>query len=84
MNKEDFYLRVAEIVGIEHNTLTKHPYYRRNRWNDRKPGNGRFEGLGIIRSFGGFVHIAINYPRHITTSCASHEEAIALLEEIFS
>jgi hypothetical protein len=45
-----FYARCAEILGVPH---TYRPWVGRppNRWNNRRPGNGRFEGVGLIRMF---------------------------------
>ena len=44
-----FYKTCGEILGIEHKY--KVPFARKTRWNDRSPGNGRYEGFGIIRRF---------------------------------
>lgn len=57
MNDLEFYEKCAELLGIEFedNSFTQ---YRRTRWNNRKPGNGRYPGYGIIRVFGDKVHVA--------------------------
>lgn len=48
--KEDFYKRCSEILNIEH-TYTEPPR-RRNRWNTRRLGNGRYTGFGLIQWYG--------------------------------
>ena len=83
MTKEDFYLRCAEITGVGHETIIRSPYYRRTRWTNRAAGNGRFEGIGIIRYFGGPVHIAINHPVHFSAAYDTPEAALGALAKIF-
>lgn len=47
---EDFYAKCGEILEIEHVWVT--PNVRKGgRWN-RKLGNGRFAGYGVIRPWG--------------------------------
>lgn len=48
--KRVFYERCSEILGIEHVYNT--PVRRRNRWNTRRLGNGRYPGFGLIQCFG--------------------------------
>ena len=48
--KEAFYTRCGEILGIEHEWNT--PVPRRTRWNTRFIGNGRYPGFGLIRCYG--------------------------------
>lgn len=48
--KEAFYIKCSEILGIEHEYNT--PVPRRTRWNTRLIGNGRFPGFGLIRCMG--------------------------------
>lgn len=47
--QREFYTTCGEILEIEHDYQI--PYARKTRWNDRKPGNGRYEGFGTIRRF---------------------------------
>lgn len=63
MNNEEFYERVAEILQCDH-TPNPFPYRKRTRWNNRKPGSGRFEGHGIVRVFGDSVHVALTFPKY--------------------
>lgn len=51
--REEFYNRCAEILAIRHEFVV--PVRRRNRWNTRRLGNGRFEGFGLIRCHGACV-----------------------------
>lgn len=56
-----FYEQVASIIGGKHDGVG-FEYSRRTRWNNRKPGSGRFPGNGIVRVFGSQVHIALTNP----------------------
>jgi hypothetical protein len=58
---ELFYLRCAELLGVEYD-CQPFEYYRRNRWNNRSPGNGRYPGYGIIRKFGDRIQVALHHP----------------------
>lgn len=55
MNK-DFYDRCAAILGIPHE-YNEPTNFKRSRWNNRQPGNGRFPGFGTIQCFGSGVRI---------------------------
>lgn len=48
--KQAFYERCAQILGIEH--VYNVPVPRRNRWNTRRLGNGRYPGFGLVQCFG--------------------------------
>lgn len=78
---KDFYDRAAEILGVEHRYLP-FPHGRRGRWNNRKPGSGRFPERGLVRLFGGRVHIALHRPRPVHRWFDSREAALRFLEEI--
>ena len=59
MDKQEFYDEVGVILGIG-DTYVENPPYRR-RWGQRKPGNGRYEGYGIVRYFGpNVIHVAFH------------------------
>jgi hypothetical protein len=45
--EQDFLDQCAEILNINHEYIR--PYLKRDRWNTRKLGNGRFPGFGVIR-----------------------------------
>jgi hypothetical protein len=83
MNKADFYLRCAEIMDAEHELIIRSPFFRRNRWNNREAGSGRFPGIGIVRHFGDAIHIAIHHPVEFTAVYDDPEDALAALEAIF-
>ena len=53
--KEYFYNECSKILNIEHSFNI--PVKRRNRWNTRNLGNGRFPGFGLIRCFGSIILI---------------------------
>lgn len=53
--KEEFYTKCGEILGIEHEYHI--PVPRRNRWNTRRLGNGRYRGFGLIHCYGSMIRI---------------------------
>jgi hypothetical protein len=54
-DKKAFYARCAELLNIEHEF--RDPVPRRNRWNTRRLGNGRYPGFGLIQCFGSTVRV---------------------------
>lgn len=80
MKDEDFYAECAAIL----NTVVDgeaFPYHKRTRWNNRKPGRGRFPGFGIIRAFGDLVHMHLYSPIRIEKVFLGKDEALAFLRE---
>jgi hypothetical protein len=82
---ESFYQDVSDLLGIE-NTYEYNPYTvggkYRTRWNNRAPGNGRFEGYGLIRFFGAScIHVAINKPIHMNGTFDSKEAVLTALKK---
>lgn len=82
---ESFYQDVSDLLGIpnsyEYNRFTVGGKYL-TRWNNRKPGNGRFEGYGIIRFFGPTViHVAITKPVLFSGIFDSKEEVLRVLKK---
>ncbi len=53
--KQEFYTKCGEILNIEH--VYAEPVRRRNRWNTRRLGNGRYPGFGLIRCYGTTVMV---------------------------
>jgi hypothetical protein len=80
MNDEEFYARCADLLGTVHEYLP-FTHYARTRWNNRKPGSGRFPGCGIIRIFGDEIHIAIRAPIAIHERVRGKRNALRLIEE---
>lgn len=84
MDDRTFHARIAGILDVEdvyaYDPHTLGGTYR-TRWNNRKPGNGRFEGCGIVRRFGDTVHVAIRHPFEMHGTFDTTEEAIAALEK---
>ena len=76
-----FYDACAEILGVEHDFMPFR-YPKRTRWNNRKPGSGRFPGRGLVRAFGEHVHLALYRPKPINRLFDSREAALRCLEEI--
>jgi len=80
LTNEDFYNKCAIILETTHE-YTKFPDKYRTRWNNRKPGSGRFPDRGIIRCFGSQVHIALNNPTCYKI-CDTKDEALELLNTL--
>ena len=76
-----FYDACAAILGVEHD-FAPFRYAKRTRWNNRKPGSGRFPGRGLVRAFGGHVHLSLYRPKPINRLFDSREAALRCLEEI--
>lgn len=73
---EGFYLRCAEILQVPH-TYDHQPRIAR-RWN-RKLGNGRFEGYGLIRVYGDGAHVCIRHPVKINQMFSTWDEVYDVL-----
>ena len=76
-----FYEKCAEILGIPYE-CESFPHAYRTRWNNRKPGQGRFEGYGIIRKFGDFYQVALTRPVSHQAIYRSEEEVFAFLRSL--
>jgi hypothetical protein len=60
---EDFYRTVAQLLGCEDHSDKMFPFGRRTRWNNRKPGAGRFPGHGLVRYHGpAMIHVHLTTP----------------------
>ena len=81
MNNEEFYNKCAELLGVEHDYLP-FEYRYRTRWNNRKPGSGRFPGCGIIRKFGSQIHVALTHPVNHHGIYNSEEEVLSFLKSL--
>ena len=81
MNNEEFYSKCAELLGAEHEYLP-FTHYKRTRWNNRKPGSGRYPGYGIIRKFGNQIHVALTKPIQHHSVYNSEEEVFAFLQNL--
>ena len=81
MNENEFYQACAELLNAEH-IGAAFPYYKRNRWNNREPGRGRYPGCGIIRDFGSTVHVALTAPIELMRTFNSRDEALTVLTEL--
>lgn len=77
--KQEFYDRVAIILNIEHEF--HEPVRRRNRWNTRKIGNGRFSGFGLVQCYGSFVRVV---SKRGTKTFNTYEDTYKYLEEIMA
>ncbi len=77
----EFYRRCAEILGT---TYDCQPFtgHVRNRWNNRRPGNGRFPDHGIVRLFGDHVQIALRRPCVVQRNVEGRQTALDLIAGI--
>ena len=78
----NFYEQCAKIMGVDY-SCNSFLGRRRNRWNNRHPGNGRFEGFGIIRKFGSKIQVALRCPLTLHIICDSEEEVLNLLRNLY-
>ena len=61
MEKEAFYAECAAILNVDYKFVEALPY--RRRWGQRTPGNGRLEGIGLIRYFGpSYITVTLRNP----------------------
>jgi hypothetical protein len=75
--KREFYETCAKIHGISHEF--NDPVRRRNRWNTRRLGNGRYPGFGLVQCFGSTVRVAT---KHGTKMFKTYEEVYEYLKRI--
>ena len=77
MNKEEFYAAVAVILEVENTYMPSMPY--RRRWGQRSPGNGRYEGIGVVRWYGdNMIHCMLVNGNKV---CHSPEAALAYIKD---
>jgi len=75
MNAEEFYRKVADILGAHHTQAPAWTGSTRRRW-DRRLGSGRFPGHGIVRFFSATeIHVALRHPP-VTGSFETPEAAL--------
>lgn len=74
--KQEFYAQCSEILAIAHDYAD--PVPRRNRWNTRRLGNGRYPGFGLIQCFGSQVRVI---SRTGTRMFKTYEEVYEFLKE---
>ena len=78
---KDFYLKCADILGVEYDG-EPFQYRYRTRWNNRKPGSGRYPGYGLIRKFGSQIHVAFTNPISHHAIYNSEEEVYTFLRNL--
>lgn len=74
--KREFYAKCAEILKINHDFTE--PVRRRNRWNTRRLGNGRFPGFGLVQCFGSSVRVM---SKHGTKIFYTYDEVYSYLQK---
>jgi hypothetical protein len=76
--EEGFYQTCAALLGASHD-YKPWTHYKITRWNNRRPGNGRFPGFGTIRMFSPTcIHVSLRQPA-ITKVCRSMDEVYDLI-----
>ena len=75
--KREFYDNCANILQIGHEF--HEPVRRRNRWNTRRLGNGRFPGFGLVQCFGSTVRVM---SKHGTKMFKTYEETYDYLHKL--
>lgn len=82
MTKEEFYEKVSEIARTDFTYIV--PVSRITRWNNRKAGNGRIPGCGIVRMYGeNLIHVSLTSPTQVNRTFNSVSEVLGFLEQIF-
>lgn len=76
-DKKEFYERCSAILGIVHEYNT--PVPRRNRWNARRLGNGRYPGFGLVQCYGSSARVI---SKHGTRMFNSYEEVYEYLQVV--
>jgi hypothetical protein len=94
---ERFYSACAEMLGAGHAWRDAKPHpkvdrvtgaiwqpmTRAGRWAGREPGNGRFEGFGLIRLFGqNRVHLLLRRPQAVNRIFDGRGKALEFLARI--
>lgn len=75
--KQHFYQTCADILDIPH--TFNDPVPRRNRWNARRLGNGRYPGFGLVQCFGSKIRVI---SRHGTKMFDDYEQVYQYLKKI--
>lgn len=75
--KQAFYETCGIILGIDHDY--NDPVPRRNRWNTRRLGNGRYPGFGLVQCFGSTMRVA---SKHGTRMFKTYDEVYAYLRDL--
>ncbi len=81
-SKEEFYRECAALLGARHDFR---PWRQGspNRWNNRRPGNGRFPGFGMVRYHSpSLVQVALRRPVAFRATFASTADAITALRQL--
>lgn len=74
--KQEFYETCSRILNIDHEYTDP---VRRTRWNNRRLGNGRYPGFGLVQCFGSSVRVA---SKHGTKMFKSYEEVYDYLKKV--
>ena len=84
MNKPEFYAPCEAIFQTGHVYRDIQPIKARsNRWAPRVPGNGRFQGIGLIRYFSATcIQISLTAPVAINQTFSSPEATLAFLRDL--
>lgn len=75
--KKKFYETCGQILNIDYTFIE--PVPRRNRWNTRRLGNGRYPGFGLIQCFGSKVRVM---SKHGTKMFDQYDEVYDYLKKV--
>lgn len=81
--EERFYRECAELLCVPHSykPFGTSAHYKR-RWYNRNPGNGRFEGCGLIRMYSPtLIHVCLKRPMKINKWFESPDDVLKMLKE---
>lgn len=80
MTDAEFYDACAAILGTTYDCEPfQHAY--RTRWNNRRPGGGRFPGFGLVRLFGDDVQIALHHPVPLSATVHGRQAALDRIKD---
>ena len=79
MERMEFYNKCAELLECSNYVGEPFEFRKRTRWNNRKAGQGRFPGHGVIRRFSDNLIMVLLRDPNISCLCHSEEEVFEKL-----
>jgi hypothetical protein len=77
--EQAFYEEVAGLLANDQHVYSPFPYEKKTRWNNRKAGNGRYPGNGLVRIFSPtLVQVKLRMPK-LTGTFTSLDAALAAI-----
>lgn len=80
MKDDIFYKECADLLDTTYD-CESFPWRKRTRWNNRKPGSGRYPGYGLIRCFGDVVHVVLHTPVKLNATFTNKVDALNAIKQ---